>query len=221
MHKLFRKSILAVALFIPMAAFAIIPNSTKEFHSGVYFGGQAGFIYQMDWSSITQNNATISSKNTMYAFDLNPYIGYSHVFTEGNLPYLGFEFGYHYRTDKNRISGNVAGTQRIYFHHALSLDLLPGLFLDDDVKTTLIYGRLGVQGAWYELRNVGANRDSFEVQAHVGGGIEHQLVKNVYMRLDYTFSMPLSRISYTVNNARYQVDPNLNHTLSIGISYRF
>ncbi len=199
--------------------------SDKGYTSGYYAGIQAGYVYAADSAKYSGTaHPDSSNNNDLNSGDGGVFAGYGHVFSHGNLPYLGGEVGFNYRHKYNTDSDDLYGA-KINAEWNVSADILPGFFLDQD-QTTLVYLRLGVEGDQFKLtgedsssgKNLSDNK--CELLYRAGAGIEHELVDHVYLRADYIFSSPINRVSFTEDSGKYSSSVSFN-TFTIGVLYRF
>lgn len=217
MFKNLLKAILLFGVLIELnAAFAYVPfTDDKSYTSGAYLGIQAGYIYAINTEQYTGIKPSIKEDNNQNAFGGGVYLGYGYVFDHGNLPYLGGEIGFNLRSN---YSGDLYGA-KINARGGISVDILPGFFLDNE-DTTLLYIRLGIEGDQFKLSGNNLSDNKFDVLYRGGVGIEHQLVDHVYVRADYVFATPFEKITFNKNSNKYSSLVYLN-TFTIGLSYRF
>ena len=232
--KSFIRLALLAAILLPSMAFALLPAPISSYTSGFYVGAQAGYAFVTDKAEFDATNphpsdgsTNLSSRNTnLHSVIGGIYAGYGYLFNHGNIPYLGAELGLHYRSEYNSCSGLSNGClygKTINAQYALSADVMPGYFFDDD-KTTLVYGRLGVEGDRFKLKGDGLSDHQYEFMFRAGAGVEHQLVNGVYARLDYVFSIAPNKITFHAYRPVY--DDNFYstpyfHNITLGLNYKF
>lgn len=219
------KIILTLAILIPFsAAFALLPFSNdKSYVSGVYAGIQGGYLYAVDNYKYDGVKSSQDHSDNLDAASGGAYLGYGHVFTHGNLPYLGAEIGFSLRSNYNKSSTDLYGA-KINAQGGVSADILLGFFWDNQ-DTTLVYGRLGIEGDQFHLSGTGITGNNLSDHKYcglyrVGAGIEHEIVNNVYARLDYVFASTIDNVKFNDGSNKYSSRVYLN-TFTLGITYRF
>jgi opacity protein-like surface antigen len=210
------------------------PVSDKTFSSGVYIGIQGSYVFTVDDikfdASYPSNPSFVpfAQTNHLNSYAGNIYLGYGYLIDHGYLPYIGAELGFGLRSNYN--SGASVDDGSIYGQHInapgeLSFDITPGFFVDD-TKTTLVYLRLGIEGDQFEMdSDTGGPSDTkYYPLLRVGAGIEHELVDNVYLRLDYVLAVDLQSEKFQPYLPTYDdtySSKTMFNTFSLGITYRF
>lgn len=212
------------------------PYSCHSFNSGFYLGIQGSYVFTIDDAEFQGTNPSNpeylpkDQTNHLSSYGASAYFGYGHVFDHGFLPYLGGELALNLRSDYNESNasfddGDLYNAQ-INSNGGISFDITPGFFFDD-TQTTLVYLRLGIEGARFQIdSDTGDINEDYQYRPlfRAGAGIEHEIVNNFYIRADYVFSAMVDSLDYspylpTYNNM-YSSQSYFN-TFSVGITYRF
>lgn len=225
----------AIGVLLPAISYGSgeIGFSDHDFKSGPYIGIQGNYVLVFDDAEFAASNPSNPNflpedqTNDQSTYGGGVYIGYGYFFDHGNLPYLGAELGFNVRADYNKNptldDGSLYG-RTINSNGDLSFDILPGFFLDANHKT-LLYGRLGVECDQFKFDSaVGDDDTKYSPLFRAGIGVEHEIVNNFYLRLDYVFAIQPSDVSFE------PLEPNFDdtyssqtmfNTFSIGLTYRF
>lgn len=203
---------------LPCVAMAYSNQNEQSYRTSAYIGAQASYLITKDKAAFANTN----KKNTRHDAVFSGFIGYGKVTNDNNLPYLGVELGYQHRDKYNGGSnigeGNLNG-RFINADWAVSADILPGLFYDD-AHTLLIYGRAGLERDHFKLTGAGNNMSKNKLMYRLGVGLEQQLLRNFYLRLDYTLSLASNAITFNQAGTQYSSKPMFN-AIGLGLSYRF
>ncbi|MCK4870943.1 MAG: hypothetical protein KAS93_07530 [Gammaproteobacteria bacterium] len=215
-------SLAVVAILMAPAAFAnggFWPTGST-FHTGAYFGIQGSYVYTINRMKYNGTaNPALTKNNHEHGGAGGAFLGYGYMFDTGNLQYLGGEIGMNYRSNYNSSSRGLYGAS-INANWSAHADLMPGIFFDD-AKTTLVYGRLGIEGDQFRIKGVSSSKKVYRPVLRAGFGAEHQLNGNFFVRADYVISVPTAYAKFSIaGDGTYKSRPWYN-TVSVGISYRF
>ena len=213
--KIFLLTLLLAPLSLAFGYFA----SDKPIKSGPYFGVGGSFAWvndklRYDGTAFIPNIATRKT-DTNCGFG-EAFIGYGHIFDHGNMPYLTVELGFNYPSHYHNTGIN---NEKINAEQGFSVDLMPGMFFDDDM-TILVYLRMGVGGNRFEFDNGTLKKDKNEIIFRGGGGIEHEIINNFYIRAGYTIKVLTDNLSFDLLNGAevYKTRP-LIHEAHLGFLY--